>query len=170
MDLPTYARNVRRFPLGIFFDVVGITIITMSFLYPFHFFMPAWGQNKTTLQVEPYGNTGLDLDLYFGGIIRGTIHISGANSTALNFIIEDSSGETLTSERIKQQYNFDFSPRNTGLHRLQFDNTVNADEPKTISIEVRQYYYNVLFLCVGFAIFISGIILVITASEHPTPA
>jgi len=159
---------VRRFPLGIFFDVVGITVIIMSFLFPFHFFMPAWNQNETTLQVEPYGNTGLDLDLYIGGIIRGSIQISGANSTALSFIIEDSTGETITSKKVEKQYNFEFSPKNTGLHKLLFDNTVNADEPKTISITVRQYYYNVLFLCIGFGIFLSGIILIITASEQPT--
>ena len=161
---------MRRFPVGIFFDVVGITVIVMSFLFPFHFFMPAWGQNETTLQVEPYRNTELDLDLYIGGIIRGTIQISAANSTALNFVIEDSTGETITSKRIQKRYNFEFSPKNTGLHRLQFDNTVNANEPKTINISVRQYYYNVLFLCIGFGIFLSGIVLIITASEQPRQA
>lgn len=158
-------NNVRRFHLGTFFDIIGIVIIVISFLFPFHFFMPAWSHTETSLQVEPYVNSTLDLDLYIGGIIRGTVQVSGENKTAVDFIIEDPSGETITSRRIDEKYNFEFSPKNTGLHKLRFDNIVDAREPKTVNVTIRQYYYNILFLCVGFAIFISGIILIITARE-----
>ena len=158
-------NKVRRFHLGTFFDIIGIVIIVMSFLFPFHFFMPAWSQIETSLQVEPYGNSSLDLDLFIGGIVRGTVRISGENKTAVDFVIEDSTGETITSRRIEEKYNFEFSPKNTGLHKLHFDNIVDAREPKTVNVTIRQYYYNILFLCVGFAIFISGIILIITAPE-----
>ena len=157
---------MRRFLLGTFLDVIGIMIIIMSFLFPFHFFMPAWSHTETTLHVEPYGNSSLDLDLFMGGIIRGTVQVIGAeNNTALDFTIEDSAAETVTSRRIQNGYNFEFSPKTTGLHKLHFDNTINAREPKSVNVTIRQYYYNILLLCIGFAVFISGIVLIITAAE-----
>ena len=157
---------MRRFLLGTFLDVIGIMIIIMSFLFPFHFFMPAWSHSEISLQVEPYGNSSLDLDLFMGGIIRGTVQVIGVeNNTVLDFTIEDSAAETITSKRIQNGYSFEFSPRNTGLHKLRFDNTINAREPKSVNVTIRQYYYNILFLCIGSAVFISGIVLIITAAE-----
>ncbi len=161
---PTGTSPRTRFIIGCFLDILGIVAIVMTLIFPFHFFLPSWSYTETTISIEPYKAAEIDYDFFMGGVVRGvvtnTIH---ANSSAvLSLHVEDSGGETVLAPRsISERYTFELQPQQTGLHKLILDNVQDAEGSATVRIW--QYYYNILFLSLGFAVFISGIVLIITA-------
>jgi hypothetical protein len=166
---PTKPPTITRFSIGCLLDILGIIVLVTALIFPFHFFLPAWSRTETTVTIEPYRNAQIDHDFFMGGVVRGTItHTMETNSTVtLSFYIEDSTGEKVVDpRRIPGTYNFELQPQQTGLHRLVLDNTLQMQG--TARLTIQQYYYNILFLSLGFVIFIAGILLIVTAPEHVT--
>ena len=148
--------------LGVVLDALGILVIVVSYLVPFHFFLPPWNYRDATLEVDAHKAVPMECDFLTGSIIRGMVLNLGEENRGIDFYIEDSGGETLLRrDGILERYMFEFRPQDTGLYRLVLDNTIET--PRSVYVIVWQYYYNILFLCLGFGIFISGVVLIATA-------
>ena len=148
--------------LGVVLDVLGIVVIVISYLLPFHFFLPPWSHKDASLEVDAHRAVYIECDFIMGSIIRGMVLNLGETDRSIDFYIEDSEGGTvLRREGILERYIFEFSPQDTGLYRLVLDNTI--DTPGSIYVIIWRYYYKIFFLCLGFGIFISGLVLIVTA-------
>jgi hypothetical protein len=160
----TERASKKRFVLGCVLVVVGIAVIVVGFIFPFHFYLTAWTHYENTITIDPYGRLKIDQNYFMGGIIRGQIIVSTVSNSTLVFYIEDSNGKTVVGPReINDEIKFEFHPQETSFYTIVFDNM--GGESRSIFFITWQYYYNVLFTIIGIIIFFVGIILIIMNSK-----
>jgi len=157
----------KRFVLGCVLVILGIAVFVVGFIFPFHFFLTAWTHYANTITINPYGRLKIDQNYFMGGIIRGQIIVSNISNSTLIFYIEDASGKIIVGPReINDEIKFEFHPQETSFYTIILDNM--GGESRSIFIITWQYYYNVLFLILGFITFFAGIILIVMSSERTT--
>ena len=148
--------------LALVLDIVGILVIAVSLFFPFHFFLPPWAHRDVSLEVEAYKTVYIECDFFMGSVVRGMVLTPGEGKRDIDFYMEDSSGQSvLAREGIEERYFFEFHPQNTGLYRLVLDNKMET--PRSVYVIIWQYYYNILFSCLGLGVFICGVALIVTA-------
>jgi len=154
----------KHFVFGCILVILGIVVIFIGLIFPFHFFLPAWTHYANTITINPYERLKIGQNFFMGGIIRGqTITSTESNSTVVLFI-EDSNGKMVVGAReINNEIKFEFQPHQTSFYTIVLDNM--GGKSKTIFIIIWQYYYNILFLILGLIIFLAGIILIAMNSE-----
>jgi hypothetical protein len=159
--------------LGYTLDVIGIIMIIMALIFPFYLFLPAWSHKDGTFNINPQSKTYTDYHFYIGGIIRGMVLMQDSGNSSITITIIYPKGETIISPTgdimlgpsiITGRYIFEFQTKETGLYKVILNNQMNASI--SIYIIIWQYYYNVLFACLGTGFFICGLIMVVDKQKH----
>jgi hypothetical protein len=152
--------KIKPIHKGFVVVILGLALLTSSFLVPYHSFLPAWDYQDDTYIINSGGRSSFSTSLGPGGFVQVMLFIVG--DEYVHFQVEDRGGEAVVDETlIPGRYFFQFQPGVSNTFDFFLENSGSLTQ--SVYWIVWVYYYTTAFQLLGTILSAIGSYLVASA-------